>query len=385
MEPCLPPEGDRELEDLVYELISESNRFTGQLSKQVILALGELVRSMNCYYSNLIEGHNTHPVDIERALAGDYSHDSSKRTLQLEATAHISVQRWIDCEELPSNLMTGEYICSIHRRFCSLLPEDLLIAKTRSSEETTKVVPGEYRSSDVIVGNHLAPKFDSIVNFMNYFEQRFDPNLQSKITRLIAIAAAHHRLLWIHPFLDGNGRVARLHSHALFRSSGVGSSLWSVARGLARQVNEYRQQLAAADDWRLGDWDGRGSLSLQGLRSFCKFFLSTCIDQVKFMGALVDPLKLQERLESYCELMISQRNLPQGSFAVLREALLAGEIARAKVPTVTGYGERQSRTIVRALLDFGVLTSESPRSPLRLTFPHKVVSSWFPALYPSMP
>ena len=51
---------------------------------------------MNCYYSNLIEGHNTHPVDIERALAGDYSTDPEKRDLQLEAKAHIAVQKWID-------------------------------------------------------------------------------------------------------------------------------------------------------------------------------------------------------------------------------------------------------------------------------------------------
>jgi hypothetical protein len=40
---------------------------------------------MNCYYSNLIEGHDTHPVDIERALKNDYSKDARKRDLQLEA------------------------------------------------------------------------------------------------------------------------------------------------------------------------------------------------------------------------------------------------------------------------------------------------------------
>ena len=47
---------------------------------------------MNCYYSNLIEGHDTHPIDIERALKNDYSQDAHKRDLQLEAKAHIAVQ-----------------------------------------------------------------------------------------------------------------------------------------------------------------------------------------------------------------------------------------------------------------------------------------------------
>ena len=37
---------------------------------------------MNCYYSNLIEGHNTHPIDIQRALFGEQSRDPKKRDLR---------------------------------------------------------------------------------------------------------------------------------------------------------------------------------------------------------------------------------------------------------------------------------------------------------------
>jgi Fic family protein len=62
----------------------------------MLASLAGLVRAMNCYYSNLIEGHDTHPVDIERALRNDYSLDARKRDLQLEAKAHIAVQEWID-------------------------------------------------------------------------------------------------------------------------------------------------------------------------------------------------------------------------------------------------------------------------------------------------
>ena len=59
---------------------------------------------MNCYYSNLIEGHDTHPVDIERALKNDYSRDEKKRDLQLEAKAHIIVQQGIDTGALRGGL-----------------------------------------------------------------------------------------------------------------------------------------------------------------------------------------------------------------------------------------------------------------------------------------
>ena len=92
MEPMLPSDGNRRLEDLVAELIEKASRFAARLNLVLHRELGDLVRSMNCYYSNLIEGHNTHPVDINRALRGDYSGDTKKRNLQLEARAHIEVQ-----------------------------------------------------------------------------------------------------------------------------------------------------------------------------------------------------------------------------------------------------------------------------------------------------
>jgi Fic family protein len=92
---------------------------------------------------------------------------------------------------------------------------------------------------------------------MRRFEEAYASNLLSKTQRLISCAAAHHRLLWIHPFLDGNGRVARLMSHAMLLRLDVGNSLWSIARGLARHVNEYKSALTHADGERQNDYDGR--------------------------------------------------------------------------------------------------------------------------------
>ena len=46
---------------------------------------------------------------------------------------------------------------------------------------------------------------------------------------------------------------------------------------------------------RRGDLDGRGNLILQGLNEFCEFFLETCVDQVTFMGSLLEPTELPHR------------------------------------------------------------------------------------------
>jgi Fic family protein len=186
----------------------------------------------------------------------------------------------------------------------------------------------------------------------------------------------------IHPFLDGNGRVARLFSHAFLKSLGVGNALWSVSRGLARNVSEYKARLADADSWREGDIDGRGSLTQRGLIEFCEFFLTVCVDQVRFMEQLLEPAGLLDRVRRYCADHTERKEMPKGAFEVLREVILFGALPRAKVVEVTGYRERQARSVVSALIALELLTAESPRAALRLHIPHKVVSAWFPRLYP---
>ena len=93
MEPLLIAEGAKYrtvLTDLALDLAVRSASLRRSLPEGLLAALSKLVRTVNCYYSNLIEGHDTHPVEIERALKKDYSADTAKRNHQLEAKAHIA-------------------------------------------------------------------------------------------------------------------------------------------------------------------------------------------------------------------------------------------------------------------------------------------------------
>ena len=146
-------------------------------------------------------------------------------------------------------------------------------------------------------------------------------------------------------------------SHALLRRLGVGNSLWSVARGLARNVGDYKSLLMAADASRRGDLDGRGNLSQAALDSFCRFFLRVSNDQVSYMSSILQPSELLRRMEIYVEDETRAGRLPKGSFPLLREALLAGEFERGLAPSLTGYKERMARTVVSKLLDAGLLVS----------------------------
>ncbi|HVY81329.1 MAG TPA: Fic family protein [Steroidobacteraceae bacterium] len=382
-EPFMPAEGSAALENLAFDLAREASELSGQLHPIVRLAVGDLVRSMNCYYSNLIEGHNTHPRDIDRALAADYSTDPTRRDLQLEARAHIEVQRMIDARsDIPRPRTSRAFICWVHKEFCTRLPESLLLAANPDTGERLQVVPGELRTRDVAVGRHVPPPPEDLPAFLARFEEAYEPARLTKPRQTIAVAAAHHRLLWIHPFLDGNGRVTRLMSHAMLLDLGVGSALWSVSRGLARRSADYKRLLMAADEPRRGDLDGRGALSQSALIEFCQFFLETCLDEARYMRELLQSSELQRRMELYVRDEEDAGRLPKRSFAVLREALLSGELDRGRVPGLIDASERTARRVISTLIDRRLLVSESHRAPLRLGFPIDVIERWFPRLYP---
>jgi fido (protein-threonine AMPylation protein) len=369
-----------ELTDLALELAARSAGFRSSMPRGVLTALADLVRAMNCYYSNLIEGHDTHPVDIERALRDDYSADPAKRHLQLEARAHVAVQQWIDEGGLKGRAVTREGIVEIHRRLCELLPEELLEVEDPETGETVPVVPGGLRERDVQVGRHVPVSPGALPRFMGRFEA-----IYSKLGRadgIVAAAGAHHRLLWIHPFLDGNGRVARLMSHAMLLETLDTGSVWSIARGLARSESVYKSQLEACDAGRRNDLDGRGHLSEEALGAFTRFFLGACIDQVAFMEGLVQPDRLRDRVVIWAREEIQAGALPSKSDAVLEAVLYRGTLPRGEVAGIVGTGERQARRVTAALIGRKALASESARAPLRLAFPAKLASRWMPGLFP---
>lgn len=383
MEPLILGEGSRHravLTDLAFDLAQKAAGFRRSLPPSMLSSLATLVRAMNCYYSNLIEGHDTHPVDIERALKEDYSQDARKRDLQMEARAHIAVQQWIDEGGLKGRAVTADAIRETHLRFCELLPAELLFVEDPRAKERIPVAPGELRRRDVEVGRHLAISAGAVPRFLQRFERVY--GRLGRAEGILGTAAAHHRLLWIHPFLDGNGRVARLISHAILLELLDTGAVWSVARGLARNADRYKQLLANCDQTRQNDLDGRGNLSEEALAEFTRFFLEVSIDQVAFMEGLMQPDKLRARILLWAEEEIRLGALPQKSGSILEAVLYRGELLRGEAPAVIAGSERNSRRIVAALIETGVLTSASSRAPLRIAFPASFATRWMPGLFP---
>jgi len=387
-----------DMPDLLAEVVAKAEGLGRSLHPKTAGNLADLVRLMNTYYSNLIEGHNTRPRDIERALAG--ARDEDQRDLQQEAVAHYRLQERIDQQAADGTLGDSahpDFLRQLHRDFYIGASQEMLTL--RSGNRISVMVPGEWRSTpeqDVVIGRHLPPPSAQVSAFMDYFHLRFafEPAPgrilqgvgQGKAKRIMAMATAHHRFNWIHPFPDGNGRVSRLMSHAMAHQAGIGAhGLWSISRGLARGLQpgmdgrqEYKKQMAAADEPRQGDRDGRGNLSLKGLETFATWFLHVCLDQLAYMSELFELGTLSKRLDRYVAL--DDRLAPEAA-RLIQEALIRGEIERGEASRITQLPERSARRVLKQATDAGLLASDTPKGPVSLRFPSNVLEILFPRLY----
>lgn len=385
LEPLFPTNHDQELKELAFDLVQKSAQLGGMLHPITQRSVVDLLRQMNSYYSNLIEGHNTHPLNIEKAMRNDYSSDPALRALQLESKAHIEVQVLLENRldhEPDINICAPEFLRWIHKEFYKRLPDEFRVVKTRSGG-IDRVVPGEFRKCEVEVGRHVPPTYPSLQAFLARFKEGYRPDRLDPLQRIIAAAASHHRLAWIHPFLDGNGRVTRLFTHAYFiRAKTDGHRVWMVSRGLARRRDQYRSALATADSQSRNDFDGRGNLSDEGLALFCSFFLETSLDQVKFMTTLLDLDSMQQRIMHGAERWVMHTQGPKETPLLLREVFLRGEVTRGEAARIVNRPERSARRIIETLIKEGLIISTGSGAPVRIGLPASLVGYYFPRLYP---
>jgi Fic family protein len=386
IEPCLF-EGDvpASLADLALEIQAESAAIGRNLNEDSLAELADLVRVMNSYYSNLIEGHNTRPRDIERALAGQEI-DQDKWALALEAKAHVDVQRAIDMAHRSGKLpvpVSAKFISWVHKCFYDEMPEEFRFIE-KNDGTRIPIFPGKFRSEpneDVDVGWHRPPSSAVVPSFMDYFEKRFSPAEARAGSRIIAIPAAHHRFNYIHPFIDGNGRVSRLMSHAMVLRAGIGGGgLWSISRGLAGR-HEYKMAMNAADSPRRGDLDGRGNLSQRALVEFSEWFMKVMLDQVRFSKAVFRLDGIEER---YKDLLV-HLGLEQRAVPLVAAVFRMGQLERGEAASVLRIPERTARMTVSKLTQMGFLKSETPKGALRIAFPIDYREKLFPNLFADAP
>jgi Fic family protein len=387
MHPMLPSEAAlHDLRLLAAEVISSAKDLAAQGMPQLRALLRDSLRPMNSFYTNKIEGQHTTPLMIERALKQDFSNKPDEARKQRIAIAHIETERTGEIAYPAFDATTffaPPVVQAIHEHLhAQLLEADLIQIGDDGTEE--RIQPGVWRDRGVKVGEHIPPDPASVQSFMEEWHKAYSRSRAGE-NAVIALMAAHHRLTWIHPFLDGNGRTARLHTHLGLSALGLTQGLWSPMRGLAREQANYYAHLISADKERQGDYDGRGVLTEKGLVDFIQFFMHICLDQITFMNGMLDIPSFEARLTQMLAAESTKaetRSLKTEAAAPLAYLGVVKSLDRTKFKGMMGLASRTADRVLADLFKVGIITSRSPKGPVELALPLPLFRYLFPRLWP---
>lgn len=386
-----------ELHDMCTDVYKLSASLEASVRPGLKQALSTLLLFVNSYYSNKVEGNPTKPIDVIKAqralgLPSDEAGSDKAQHAITEILAHAQAQMYLSAHPpSASTVVSGEFIRAIHNAFFCHLSEAQRRLVHPDTGQVHVVVPGELRTTGVAVGHHVAPEYEGLNGYLDWFAKAYRLDWVHGNNRLLAAAAAHHRLLWIHPFLDGNGRVSRLFTDLYLHLAGVeANGLWSMSRGFSRNIDAYKAALALADQPRQASSDGRGVLSDRGLLAFQRYFLQTCMDQIGYMNSLLDMPAFDKRLHAYVSMRVSGGAVDTGgellpiwrpqTQALLTAVINQPAVKRTDVPAITGLGDTMSRQLVNQLIQEGWLMGEA-KQPLVLQIPFDGISFLFPHLW----
>ena len=359
-----------------------------------------LLRLVNCYYSNRIEGNPAHPKDL--LLTQEKNNEDKPAEVSsevLELLVHLEAQfKASKADVSGSKVIQRSFIKELHRSFYQSLPEEFHSVKDLAGKQVLddtgqplSIKPGEFRELDVKVGRHIPPSHQQVERYMSWIESTYDLTHIYGLTPVSAAAGLHHRLAWVHPFQDGNGRAIRLITDCYMRSAGFGGyGLWSITRGFGRDTTAYYKALAAADKPRQGDIEGRGILSDKGLLTFTQYFIDTALDQVKFFADLLEPSKLSIRIDYYFE-MRSKGGLPDtdgeplpllklSARDIYKLLLDKGPMSRSAIGHHLDIGEQTLRPVFKQMDAEGLIKAK-PKQDVELMLSPKSVEFLFPQIW----
>ncbi len=389
--PYFPRESESYTTDMIFELDALYSKLNQLHSNTPKVILNEIVKNMNHvnnYYSNQIESDGTHPVDIEKVckegvIANKTGREDLKKRLAL---SYHAAQQEIIQEHYPKPLI--ERVQFFHRSFydSQFLHEDQLYVFDESTTGQIHVKPGVFRERMVQIGNHIPPEPKDINRLLKEWGAHYSlGEKEVGYKKLLKAFVAHHRLMYIHPFLDGNGRAGRLVLESMLKEAVPNShGLWSISRGLAKSKDEYFRALENAGMIRQGaPYDGVGSLSERGLVYFVNYMNETAIKEIDFMLKLMDLSKLESRLSKFVD--FSEKEIPKEMKMLIPHFLVKGEIKKSELPKIWHASERKSRDVQNTLKKLSLIkdSNESHRTPIRLNITAEVMSFIFPEIMPA--
>lgn len=391
LSPALPnPEHLDELRDLASEVVAKSGALEASLAPATAHAIGARLRLINSHYSNAIEGIVASYRGIEGGLRREFAPITAERYGQEIGAAHVEVEKELVravLENPGENISSPEFISRIHRSFFSKLPPEHQFTHEGRGITTIPVLPGEFRDGpigiqgqllghDVHMGIGPATREDLDAN-MALFGRLYAPdNFRGAEAKVIAVAASHLKLGWLHPFRDGNGRTIRLHSTLFMARNGVNrKNLWSLSRGLGTHRSEYMNSLFIGNPQPDKTDRERVRFCSENIALFCEDFLMICREQIGFMRDQLQSHTVSDRIDRFAAEHLQYK---RDAARLIRAVFDEGSLQRAKLPEVfPGMDEKTCRTIADSLVRDGLLEVDGELSPFTLGLPAKAMAAYF--------
>lgn len=398
--PALPEPSDMdELRDLAAEVAIRSRELEATLAPETAQAIGDKVRIINSHYSNSIEGIVSSYVEIEAGLRKEYTPISAERYKQEIGAAHVQVEKAVMRDVLAQpdvNVSAPAFVAQIHQAFFSKLPPEHQFTHDRHGFTRVPVMPGEFRDEPIgihgkllgqEVNMQIGPETgkDLRANMRAFGDLYHQHNFKGSEAKMVAMAAAHLKLGWLHPFRDGNGRTIRLHSTFFMAACGINrSNLWSLSRGLSEKRAEYYNSLFIGNPQPEGENRKLIRFRSENVAMFCEDFLTIAKEQVEFMRGQLRLRTVSDRIDRFAvEHLVGStygRNKMEAA-RLLRAVFNEGSIERAKLPQILPtLSERTIRNITSGLVREGLLETAHIKAPFTIGLPDKAMAGYFPDL-----
>ncbi len=351
---------------------------------EFIKSLEELFKIVQVFYANKLENQDLNHEYIYKAKKGHFNLNAKIKNLQSLSLSFLQTTEYtIKNAYLYKNPFSKELICDIHERFYfGNNMENFLKMTTQGTNYFMQ--PGMLRDLDVLRRGEQSPNFSLLNTILHYFANSYSTCLnQDKVTQLIYAICSYHRLIWIHPFLFANERIAKIYLTFLFDYIGIeGHKLWSICRGLHRRKKEYKQVILSAD--KASKFSSNTELCEHGLEDFLVFMLDVISEEIDF--SLNHFAKIPQRILNYIKL--SQNNffdkepLPKQSELLFEKLLIYGEFPRGEIKQLINKQTRASTYFIKKLNELDFIYSDTPRGNLKLNFNIHLASKLFPKLFP---
>ncbi len=292
--------------------------------------------------SNSIEGYNVTAEDAIAAVEGEEPLDAD-REAWLAVTGYRTAMTFVlQLTKDPNFIYSEGFIRSLH----FMMVQHELTKNPGNWRPGTVYVRDEARQEVVYEGPDVEMVPGLIAELIEYLNDDEDcPHA------LVKGAMAHLNLVMIHPFSDGNGRMARcLQTLVLGREGILEPEFSSIEEYLGRNTQDYYNVLARTGE---GSWHPRNST-----RHWIQFNLTAHFRQAT---TLLMRTRVMDQLWQEIELIISRHGLPERLIYAVADGALGYSVRNSSYRNLAELNDVMASRDLKAAVQAGLLIPTGER------------------------